>query len=67
MTKLILIEFNGEIVEAGDSGVKVVRDDSLGRGKIRIPSQPDEEQTCGKHLYSRVRVTLELIDEEPTP
>lgn len=60
-----LIEFEGEIVEAGEGGVKIRRENTL-RGKLRVPTEVEEEETCAAHLYQSVRVTVELIGEEPT-
>ena len=58
-----LIEFEGEITTVGDGGVVVTRDGDYGH-QMTIPSTLDEEQACGRRLYTAVRVTIEALDDE---
>lgn len=60
-----LIEFDGEIIGVSDAGVVVRRDDADNQEEMTVVTTVDEEQECGRRLYTRVRVTVEAIDGEP--
>jgi hypothetical protein len=60
-----LLEFEGEVAAVGDGYVRVKRDVDSGRGWLmEVPSHPEEEVAAGRHLYARVRVTVELLDHD---
>lgn len=61
-----LIEFEGEIVGVSDAGVVIKRDDGNGLQEgMTFNTTVPEEQACGRRLYTRVRVTVEAVEDEP--
>lgn len=64
MTKLI--EFEATIVFVGDRGVVVRRHSGDEEGTpMLIATSVEEERACARRLYASVRVTVEMLDEEP--
>jgi hypothetical protein len=61
-----LIEFTAVVRTVGGDVIRLVRKFD-GEASLVIPATPDEQRSAGAHLYERVRVTVETIEDEVAP